>query len=64
MEALRKFVISVSIAIFVICFYSFLVGNNIFQGKFDNSFIAWYFLAKGAFCSVALYLLFRILEKH
>lgn len=33
-----------------------------FDGKFENEAIAWYILAKGIFCSVALVALSRILD--
>jgi hypothetical protein len=52
-----------SIVIFLICVYSFLLGNKVFEGQFENDFIPWYFLAKGLFCGIALYLLALILEK-
>lgn len=42
--------------------YSFLQGNKVFGGKFENDAIAWYFLAKGIFCSLSLYLLYRVIE--
>lgn len=53
----------VSFGVMAICVYSFLLGNDVFKGEFGNDSIAWYFLAKGLFCSVALYLLVRILEQ-
>lgn len=48
--------------VFGICVYSFLLGNGVFKGKFDNDPIGWYFLAKGIFCSVSLFLSVDILE--
>ena len=48
-------------AVLAICVYSFLGGIDVFQGKFKNEFIAWYFLAKGIFSSLALCLLVWIL---
>jgi len=59
---LKKVIISASIIIFGICLYSFLLGNEVFQGHFSNDAIGWYFLAKGIFCSLALYLLVLLLE--
>ncbi len=59
---LKKVVIAASIVIFAICAYAFLLGNKVFEGDFDNDAIAWYFLAKGIFCSLALYFLYLILE--
>ncbi len=61
MDTLKKVVIISAITVFVICGYTFLLGNEIFQGRFKNESFAWYFLAKGIFCSLALYLLYRIL---
>ncbi len=62
---MKNLKLSVSIAavlVFVICVYSFLLGNEVFKGKFSNDSIGWYFLAKGLFCALALYLLVSILE--
>lgn len=62
---MRKLKITVSVAavvVFLICLYAFLLENNVFERRFDNEGIPWYFLAKGIFCSLALYLLVRILE--
>ena len=58
-----KSVSAIAIAVLVVCVYSFLVGNGVFVGRFDNDAIGWYFLAKGMFCSVALYLLALITDK-
>lgn len=63
MAKLKKSVVSAAIVVFLICCYSFLLGNKVFEGKFENEFVAWYFLAKGIFCSLALYLLMLVLEK-
>lgn len=51
-----------AILVFLICLYSFLLGNSVFEGRFMNDSAAWYFLAKGIFCSFTLYLLELILE--
>lgn len=59
---LRKIVIAASFIILFICVYTFLLGNKVFEGKFENEIIPWYFLAKGIFCSMALYLLLKVLE--
>jgi len=56
-----------SILVFLICIYSFLLGNEViskefsFRCAFANEPIAWYFLAKGIFCSLALWLLGEVL---
>lgn len=60
---IKKTVSIASIIVFLICLYSFLLGNNVFEGKFTNESIPWYFLAKGLFCAIALYLLAIIAEK-
>ncbi len=44
------------------CIYSFLLGNKVFYGKFENEAITWYILAKGIFCAVALVALARIID--
>jgi len=62
MRRLKQIVIIVAVIIFSICLYTFLGGNKVFQGQFANDYISWYFLAKGFFCSFALYLLVLILE--
>ncbi|MFH1879081.1 MAG: hypothetical protein ABH883_09775 [Candidatus Omnitrophota bacterium] len=61
MKNLRGIIYSASIVVFLICVYSFLLGNNVFKGKFSNEPIAWYFLAKGIFCSIALFMMLQIL---
>lgn len=62
MKILKKIVITSAVIVFAICFYSFLVGNEVFEGKFENDAIAWYFLAKGIFCSLSLFLFYKIVE--
>ncbi|MFC1577137.1 hypothetical protein ACFL42_01355 [Candidatus Omnitrophota bacterium] len=62
MKRLKALVSAAAIAVLVICVYSFLLGNGVFEGSFDNEAMAWYFLAKGIFCSFSMYLLVRILE--
>lgn len=62
MKNLRTFITVCAVIVFLICFYSFLLGNDVFRGKFSNDAIGWYMLAKGIFCSLALYLLVGILE--
>jgi hypothetical protein len=62
---MKRFKTVVSIAaiiVLAICIYSFLLGNGVFENKFENDPIGWYFLAKGIFCSLTLYLLVRLLE--
>ena len=63
MKRLKLAVGIVSSMVMGICLYSFLLGNRVFHGSFDNEYVAWYLLAKGLFCSVALYLMVMILEK-
>jgi hypothetical protein len=59
-----KNVVSVAaVMVFGICLYTFFLGNKTFDGQFENDGISWYFLAKGLFCSIALYLLGIICEK-
>jgi hypothetical protein len=62
MNGLKKIVSMAAIVVFFICLYSFMLTNGAFSGKFDNDPIGWYFLAKGIFCSLTLYLLVRVLE--
>jgi hypothetical protein len=60
--ASRAFVWSAAAIVFGICTYVFLLGNKVFEGKFDNDHLAWYFFAKGIFCAVSLLLSQAILE--
>lgn len=63
---MKRLKITVSIAavmVFLICVYTFLLGNESFKGRFTNDGLSWYFLAKGLFCSIALYILVLILEQ-
>jgi hypothetical protein len=62
MNGLKKIVSLAAIVVFFICLYTFMLANGAFSGKFDNDPIGWYFLAKGIFCSLTLYLLVRVLE--
>lgn len=62
MKSFKSIVLIAAIVVFLICIYAFLVGNKVFEGNFDNDPIAWYFLAKGIFCSLSLYLSLKIIE--
>ena len=62
MKILKLLVTAAAIVVFLICLYTFLLGNEVFDGNFKNDPIPWYFLAKGIFCSTALYLLVLLLE--
>jgi len=62
MTILKKLVTVAALVVLVICIYSFLLGNGVFAGKFENESIAWYILAKGIFCSLSLYLSSRFIE--
>jgi hypothetical protein len=60
---LKNAVSVAALIVFLICVYTFLLGNKVFEGQFENDGFAWYFLAKGLFCGIALYLLAIIIEK-
>lgn len=62
MKRLKILIYLAAIVVFLICLYTFLLGNDVFGGDFENDYFAWYFLAKGIFCSLALFLLVRIFE--
>ncbi len=62
MAMLKRLVLIAASVVFLICIYSFLLGNGVFKGKFENESIAWYILAKGIFCALSLYLSARIIE--
>jgi hypothetical protein len=51
-----------AVIVFAICLYAFLLGNEVFGGEFRNDPIAWYFLAKGIFCSLSLCLAYALLD--
>jgi len=59
---LRKIIIIAAIIVFGICLYTFLLGNEVFKGNFMNEPLSWYFLAKGIFCGLSLYLSLLIIE--
>ena len=59
---LRKIVPPAAVIVFGICCYAFLLGNKVFEGKFENDAVSWYFLAKGIFCGLSLYLSCLVLE--
>ena len=59
---LKKMIAVAGVVVFFICVYSFLLGNGVFGGKFENDPISWYILAKGIYCGASLYLFALILE--
>ena len=62
MKSIRRLAAISGIVILLMCLYSFLLGNKVFEGKFENEAISWYILAKGIFCPVALLALARIID--
>ena len=62
MKSIRPLASAAAIIVLLMCIYSFLLGNKVFEGKFENEAITWYILAKGIFCSVALIALARIID--
>ncbi len=62
MKKLRLLIDLAAVLVFVICTYTFLLGNEVFDGKFKNDPFSWYFFAKGIFCSLSLALSVRVLE--
>ena len=62
MKSLKVTVWVAALIVLGICVYTFLLGNKVFEGKFENDGLSWYFLAKGIFCSLSLYLSVRMLE--
>jgi len=59
---LKRCISLAAILVLGICVYSFLLGNEVFEGRFKNDAIGWYFLAKGIFCGLSLYLSAEIVE--
>jgi hypothetical protein len=62
MSAFRLAVWTAAAAVWGICFYAFLRGSHRNGGGWEDNFLAWYFLAKGIFCSVSLVLAGRMVE--
>ncbi len=62
MRPIRPLASAAAVVVLLMCVYAFLLGNKVFDGKFENEAIAWYILAKGIFCSVALVALARIVD--
>ena len=62
MKSLRPLASTAAVIVLLMCIYSFLLGNKVFDGKFENEAITWYILAKGIFCAVALVALARIID--
>lgn len=62
MKPIRPLATVAALIVFLLCVYSFLLGNKVFDGKFENEAITWYILAKGIFCPVALIALARIVD--
>ena len=62
MKSIRPLASASAVVVLLMCVYSFLLGNKVFDGKFENEPISWYILAKGIFCSVALVALARIVD--
>jgi hypothetical protein len=62
MKSLCPLASAAAVVVLLMCIYSFLLGNKVFDGKFENEAITWYILAKGIFCAVALIALARIID--
>ena len=62
MKNLRCLIDVAAVIILAICVYTFLLGNEVFEGRFKNDPFGWYFIAKGIFCSLSLALSVRVLE--
>jgi hypothetical protein len=61
-KTIRPLASAAAAIVLLMCIYSFLLGNKVFDGKFENEPITWYILAKGIFCAVALVALARIVD--
>ena len=61
MMLLRPIVYLAAAAVLAICVYIFLKGS-LREGRWHEDLLAWYFLAKGIFCSLSLVLSLRLLE--
>ena len=63
-NTLKLIVRTSAIVVFLICLFAFCLANGIFEGEsdFQNDALGWYFLAKGIFCCLSLFLSVDILE--
>ena len=62
MKKLKAAVVVAALVVFAICLYIFLLGNKVFSGSFESDPLSLYFLAKGIFCSLSLYISVCTLE--
>ena len=62
MKSLTPIATVAAILVLALCIYAFLLGNEVFKGNFTNDPFAWYFLAKGIFCSMSLLVSSRIVD--
>lgn len=62
MKSIRPLASAAAVIVLLMCIYSFLLGNKVFDGKFENEAITSYILAKGIFCAGALVALARIID--
>ena len=62
MKSIRRLASAAAVTVLLMWIYSFLLGNKVFDGKFENEAITWYILAKGTCCAVALVALARIVD--
>jgi hypothetical protein len=62
MSAFRFAVWAAAAVVWGICLYAFLRGSYRHGGGWEDNALAWYFLAKGIFCSVSLVLAGRMVE--
>ena len=58
-----KLILPAGAVVFILCTYAFLLAQKVFEGKFENDPLGWYFLAKGIFCFFSLYIGVRVLKK-
>ena len=62
MKTIRPLANVSAVVVLLMCIYSFLLGNKVFEGKFENEAISWYILGKGIFSLVVLIALARIID--
>jgi hypothetical protein len=59
--ALRLLIYPAALIVLGICVYTFLQGTRLLHGEYQDEMLAWYFLAKGIFCSLSLCLSCEVL---
>lgn len=58
----KPVVYTTAAVVFGMCAYAFCLGTGLYEGRFKNDPLGWYFLAKGIFCAASLVLTYSVLD--